>query len=164
MRHVEIHAFISGENANSVFDTLSDFSHYAKLVDAVVSVDMIWETKEKASSRWVVKFRNGLLKWTEDDWFYRDKLQLCFSQTEGDFEAFYGCWFIEQTDQGVKVILAVEFDFGIPTLAMIVNPVGARVLTDQTQQTLLGLFGDRVEFLKSNAKTRDLSQLFEMAG
>lgn len=146
MRRVEIHAVIPDTSADHVFDTLSDFRHYAELVDTVVSVEMHRETGKEAESSWVVKFRNGLLKWTERDWFKREEMKLEFEQIEGDFEEFTGAWYIEQQGDDVKVALIVDFDFGVPSLESIVNPVAARVLTDVTQQILIGLFSNGVQF------------------
>lgn len=146
MRHVEIRAFVRGVDADTVFDTLADFNHYAALVDVVRSVELDRPANGQARSTWVVEFRNGLLRWTEDDWFRRDELRLDFNQVEGDFEEFYGGWVLNPTPDGVEAALIADFDFGVPSLASIVEPVAERVLTDVTQLILLGLFHDRVEF------------------
>src|SRR6185436_13237345 len=98
-------------------------------------------TDGQARSSWVVEFRSGLLRWTEEDWFRRDQLRLDFRQTEGDFEEFYGGWVIETVPNGVRTALIADFDFGVPSLASIVEPVADRVLTEVTQLILLGLFG-----------------------
>ena len=146
MRHVEIHAFLRGIDAGTAFDTLADFRHYADLVDVVRSVELDRPANGPAYSTWVVEFRNGLLRWTEEDWFRRDQLRLDFMQIDGDFEEFYGGWVLEPTPDGVKAALIADFDFGVPSLASIVEPVAERVLTDVTQLILIGLFGDSVEF------------------
>ncbi len=145
MRHVEVHAFIRDVDADTVFDTLADFTHYARLVDVVRSVELDRPADGPARSSWVVEFRSGLLRWTEEDWFRRDELRLDFNQTEGDFEEFYGGWVLEPEPGGVKTALIADFDFGVPSLASIVEPVAERVLTEVTQLILLGLFGDHVE-------------------
>lgn len=152
MRHVEIHAFIRDLNARTVFDTLADFGHYARLVDTIVSVDIERESAEYARSNWVVKFRNGLLKWSEEDWFRREELRLDFRQTEGDFDEFFGGWVLENAPGGVKTAMIVDFDFGVPSLASIVDPVAERVLTDVIHQILKGLFGDKAEFPGSGSQ------------
>ena len=146
MRHVEILAFVRGADAETVFDTLADFRRYAELVDVVHSVELHRPPEGPASSSWVVEFRNGLLRWTERDWFRRDALRLDFDQIEGDFEEFSGGWVLRQCSDGVRTALIADFDFGVPSLASIVEPVAERVLTDVTQLILIGLFGDRVEF------------------
>ena len=146
MRHVEIHAFLRGIDADTAFDTLADFRHYADLVDVVRSVEMDRPANGPTYSTWEVEFRNGLLRWTEEDWFRRDQLRLDFMQIEGDFEEFYGGWVLEPRPDGVRAALIADFDFGVPSLASIVEPVAERVLTDVTQLILLGLFGDSVQF------------------
>jgi ribosome-associated toxin RatA of RatAB toxin-antitoxin module len=146
MRHVEIRAFIRGLDADAVFDTLSDFRHYAELVDVVRSVEVSHQPDGTAISAWVVEFRNGLLRWTERDWFRRDCLRLDFDQIEGDFDEFHGGWILQPIADGVHVALIADFDFGVPSLASIVEPVAERVLTDVTHQILAGIFGLRAEF------------------
>ena len=42
-----------------------------------------------------------------------------------------GSWAIEPTLDGVKTVLAADFDFGVPFMASIVEPVAERVLTDR---------------------------------
>lgn len=146
MRHVEIRAFIRGLSADTVFDTLADFRHYTELVDVVRSVEVERQPDGTVLSSWVVEFRNGLLRWTEQDWFRRDALRLDFNQTEGDFDEFKGGWVLEVDGDGVHAALIADFDFGVPSLASIIEPVAERVLTDVTQQILTGLFGSRAEF------------------
>ena len=145
MRHVEIRTFIAGVDADAVFDTLADFTHYARLVDVVRSVDVHRSDDGPTTSDWVVEFRNGLLRWTEQDWFRRDDLRLDFNQLEGDFEEFFGGWELTPTPHGTYAAMIADFDFGVPSLASIVEPVAERVLTDVTQLILRGLFGDAVE-------------------
>ncbi len=154
MRHVEIHSYIPDECATNVFDTLVDFKKYEELVEVIHSVD-IEKVEEMLTSSWVVEFRNGLLQWTEEDWFRRETLSIDFNQTEGDFDEFYGGWKIEATDSGVRAALIVDFDFGVPSLETIVEPVAERVLTDVTQQILLGLFGSKVEFYTPDIESVD---------
>lgn len=146
MRDVEVGAHISGTDPRVVFDTLADFGRYAELVDVVRSVKMNHAADGTATSSWEVEFRGGLLRWTENNWFDRDQLRLEFRQTEGDFADFSGSWMLEPNAEGVNVTLNIHFDFGIPSLTRLVEPVAERVLNDVTREILHGLFGDRVRF------------------
>jgi ribosome-associated toxin RatA of RatAB toxin-antitoxin module len=147
MRHVEIHGFIPGAQATTAFNTLADFNRYSHLVDVVRSVDLHRPNgPETAYSDWVVEFRGGLLCWREEDWFDAERLRLDFRQTEGDFDEFFGGWQLEQTADGVRTALIADFDFGVPSLASIIEPVAERVLTDVTRLILTGLFGPGVSF------------------
>ncbi len=156
MRHVEIRAFIRGLSPDTVFDTLADFRHYTELVDVVRSVDVQRQADGTVLSSWVVEFRNGLLRWTEQDWFRRDALRLDFQQIEGDFDEFSGGWVLEPVAEGVHAALIADFDFGVPSLASIIEPVAERVLTDVTQQILVGLFGASVELNPARASTGEI--------
>jgi ribosome-associated toxin RatA of RatAB toxin-antitoxin module len=146
MRRVEFWASINATDPDSVFDTLADYARYAELVDDVQSVQLDHRPDGTATSSWEVKFRGGFLRWTEENWFHRDRLQMGFRQVEGDFAEFSGSWLIMSDTNGVTAQLTIEFDFGIPSLAKMVEPVAERVLIDMTRQILLGLFGDRVRF------------------
>ncbi len=147
MRHVEIHGFVPEADAAGVFTTLADFNRYARLVDVVRSVDLHRApASDVGYSDWVVEFRGGLLSWREEDWFDAERLRLDFRQTEGDFDEFTGGWQLEQTLGGVRTALIADFDFGVPSLASIIEPVAERVLTDVTQLILTGLFGPTVTF------------------
>ncbi len=146
MRQVEFSALIDRKDPGSVFDTLADYARYAELVDEVYSVTLEFRPDGTATSSWEVEFRGGLLRWTEENWFHRDRLQMGFRQVEGDFAEFSGSWLIEPDKDVVIAKLDIEFDFGIPTLAKMVEPVAERVLIDMTRQILLGLFGDHVQF------------------
>jgi ribosome-associated toxin RatA of RatAB toxin-antitoxin module len=149
MRHVEYQASINAMDPGSVFDTLADYARYAELVDVVHSVQLDHRLDGTTTSNWEVEFRGGFLRWTEENWFHRDRLQMGFRQVEGDFAEFNGSWLIKLDTEGVTAQLNIDFDFGIPSLAQMVEPVAERVLIDVTRQILLGLFGDRVRFPES---------------
>ena len=146
MRHVDVHAFLPGARAGEVFDTLTEFERYPSLVGVVRSVRILERPAEgPLSSAWEVYFRNGVLSWTEADWLRRDQLRIDFEQTDGDFDEFSGAWELTERDGGVAVLFSADFDFGIPSLASIIDPVAQRVLTETIQLILRGLF-DTVDF------------------
>ncbi|MFZ8201771.1 type II toxin-antitoxin system RatA family toxin [Alteromonas portus] len=151
MRHIEINSYIRNHSAEQVFDILADFKCYEDLVDTVESIEIL-ENEGSHQSSWVVHFRNGLLKWVEEDYFRKDELKLEFEQVEGDFDEFFGGWILKQKSDYVSAILLVDFDFGVPSLASIVDPVAERVLVDVTKEILRGLFGNDVFFEKVEDK------------
>jgi ribosome-associated toxin RatA of RatAB toxin-antitoxin module len=146
MRRVEIQALIPNAVAGQVFDTLADFERYPALVEVVRSVSVgRRESDGQLLSTWEVYFRNGVLTWTEADWLRRDELRMDFEQTQGDFDEMSGSWVIEQRGDAVGVAFVSDFDFGIPSLASIIDPVAVRVLTETIQLILVRLF-ETVQF------------------
>src|SRR6266568_1000518 len=120
MRDVEVTGFLPAGNARQVFDTLVEFERYPDLVEVVKSVEILSPPGAAPMvSRWVVYFRNGTLSWTEADRLDRDAGTIDFVQTDGDF--------------------------GVPTLAAIIDPVAERVLVETIQLILRALL-PAVEF------------------
>ena len=149
MRHVEVRAFLPAVEATAAFDTLVDFPRYPTLVDVVRSVTVRSRPGDVPMiSSWEVHFRNGILSWTEADHLRRDSLTIAFETTEGDFDEFTGSWVLSRRDDGVELLFAADFDFGVPSLAGIVDPVAERVLTETIQLILRGLFAG-AEFPRS---------------
>lgn len=138
MRHAEVHAFVQDADRDEVFDRLADFDGYAALADVVRSVRV--EPGDPVRSTWEVYFRNGILEWTEVDWLRRSEGRIDFEQSEGDFEDFSGHWQLSTVPGGVEVTFAVDFDFGMPSLASIIDPVAERVLTDTLESIIGALF------------------------
>lgn len=146
MRHVDVHAFLPGARAGEVFDTLTEFERYPSLVGVVRSVRILERPAEgPLSSAWEVYFRNGVLSWTEADWLRRDQLRIDFEQTDGDFDEFSGAWELTERDGGVAVLFSADFDFGIPSLASIIDPVAESTLRSNILRILTGLLGEVTE-------------------
>jgi len=146
MRNVEIHALLPDTDAGTVFDRLVEFERYPDLVDVVRAVTVLSAPGDDPMvSSWEVLFRNGILAWTEADRLRRDALTIEFEQTDGDFDEFRGSWVLEPRGTGVALAFRAAFDFGVPSLASIIDPVAERVLTETIQLVVRGLFGT-VEF------------------
>lgn len=150
MPKITVQALVSEHTTVQIFDRISNFARYPELVESVRSVDVEAPQPDgSVPSEWQVYFRNGILHWREVDWFDREALSIRFEQTDGEFDVFQGEWRLEETgeDGRVRLTFAAEFDFGVDSLASIINPVAVRVLTESIEQIVSGLFGaNAVEF------------------
>ncbi|WP_229910117.1 type II toxin-antitoxin system RatA family toxin [Streptomyces flavofungini] len=119
---------------------VSDFARYPELASVVrtVTVHPLGDGQQK--SDWEVYFRNGILRWTEADDFHPHEHRISFRQTDGDFDSFAGTWHIISSDTGCRVRFAADFDFGIPSMAGILDPVAERVIKETIARVVLGLF------------------------
>jgi ribosome-associated toxin RatA of RatAB toxin-antitoxin module len=147
MRSVEITALLPEMDLGTAFARVSDFGRYPELVPGVVRSVTVEPVRpgEPVVSAWEVFFRNGILSWTEVDRLQPETATILFEQTVGDFEEFSGGWqltpFVGATGTaGVRVVFSGEFDFGVPSLASIVDPVAERVLVETITEILRGLF------------------------
>ena len=147
MRSVRIVARIAGTAPEEVFDRIVEFERYPDLVEAVqeVTVDRSGDPAAPISD-WVVAFRNGLLRWREVDRLDRPGLRVEFEQLSGDFDVFAGVWVLTRLAVGTGVVFDARFDFGVPSLASIIDPVAVRVLTETIKLTMEGLFVGAVSY------------------
>lgn len=145
MRHIELTTEIRGVAPAKVLETVVRFERYPELAPHVQSVD-VHETlpAETGSSSWELHFRSGLLRWTERERFLLDELRIEFAQETGDFDAFSGGWEFRADGDGCVLRFFCDFDFGIPSLAGILDPIADRVIRETVAWAIVGLFADVV--------------------
>jgi ribosome-associated toxin RatA of RatAB toxin-antitoxin module len=144
VRSVVMKATIPGRDAREVFDLLCRLERYPEASSAILDV-RVDRGGPVARSTWHVRFREGVLVWTERDEIDAEALELRFEQVEGDFEHLAGRWRIVPTPGGCAIDLDVAFDFGIPSLAHFIDPLAERALYDQGVELIEGLLGAGVE-------------------
>ncbi|RDI66854.1 type II toxin-antitoxin system RatA family toxin [Nocardia pseudobrasiliensis] len=129
--------------AARAYARIAEFERYPELVAEVRSV-IVHDSPDGApmSSDWEVYFRNGPLRWSEVDYFQPEQRRIVFEQTTGDFDIFRGTWRVESVDAGCAVHFEAAFDFGIPSLAGILEPVAEKVLKEGIAVALFQLLGD----------------------
>jgi ribosome-associated toxin RatA of RatAB toxin-antitoxin module len=91
-------------------------------------------------SSWELHFRSGLLRWTEQETFKRDELRLEFEQISGDFDSFCGAWVMRQEGDDTALHFEADFDFGIPSLEGILDPIAERVIKETVAWVVVGMF------------------------
>ena len=104
---------VPGLGPDAAFDLISDFKSYPALTDAVVAVDLKESELPGIISTCTVKFRRGLLCWTEQDVLDREAGEIEFHQLEGDFEVFDGYWRVRAVPEGTEVQFEAHFDLGV---------------------------------------------------
>lgn len=134
----------SGREPDEAYQRICDFARYPELTEAVVDVRLQPpEPDGGLVSEWTVRFRNGLLCWTERDVFDVARRTIAFVQLTGDFATFEGRWLVRPAPGGGSVVFfEAEFDLGIPTLAAIIDPVAESTLRSNILLILQGLLGE----------------------
>lgn len=141
MRHVELIALVPGQEAAAVLDAVRHWEDYPKLAPHVNATTVHATLPEPVgSSSWELHFRSGLLRWTEDDFFDLENHTIGFEQTDGDFDSFTGAWTLTQEGPDVRVAFAADFDFGIPSLEGILDPIAERVVKETVAWAVTELF------------------------
>lgn len=86
-----------------------------------------------------------IIKWTELDTFDDIKMHIVYRQIEGDLRKFEGEWILTPTDLGTEIKLTVDFEFGIPMIAGLLN----QFLKKKVRDNSLGMLTAIKERLES---------------
>ncbi|MDO5633991.1 MAG: SRPBCC family protein [Micrococcus sp.] len=140
MKRVELSVETSTA-ASEALSRIRDFETFPLHSDVIRSV-RTRQAGVAAESEWEVSFRQGLLTWVERDSVDVDRLTLEFRLVDGDFDVFEGWWAVVSGAQTSRVYFSCAFDFGIPSMAGLLEPVAARVLSTSIRQVLGGLLDD----------------------
>ncbi|MFI9626380.1 type II toxin-antitoxin system RatA family toxin [Streptomyces sp. NPDC052042] len=143
MRSLQLTLRSTGVDADSAYQRITEFERYSEFVDEVRSVVVHPGGGDgPLASDWDIFFRNGPLRWSEIDYFQRDARRIVFEQTDGDFQLFRGSWVVEPTADGCEVTFEVTFDFGIPSLAGVLEPIASKVLKEAIATIVGSLLGN----------------------
>jgi ribosome-associated toxin RatA of RatAB toxin-antitoxin module len=147
MRRVELDAVVVATDPATVLENVVRFERYPDLAPHVRSTVVHREpSNSDGTSDWELDFRNGVLRWTERDLLLRDRNRVEFEQVDGDFETFSGHWDLAEDGADCTVAFRCDFDFGIDSLAGILDPIAERVIRETVAWALVGLF-DKVRLL-----------------
>lgn len=138
MREVRVEATVSAR-ADDAYRRLADFPAYVDLASSVLAVTM---GDGNATSEWEVTFRDGVLRWQEEDIYDPQERLISFSQIDGDMDTFSGGWQVREHPQGARIVFVATFDLGLPGLSDFLEPVAARALEENLVELLSSLFAD----------------------
>lgn len=118
---------------NVLYQILSDMTQFPQFMKNVESIEVTERGDDYTISHWVTRLQGTKFRWTERDTFYPEEGRIAFRQIEGDLKVFQGEWRLVTTAEGTEVTLDTEFEFGIPMLAMILNPIAKLALRDNAR-------------------------------
>lgn len=143
MRSIELKLRSQSAGADAAYGRIAEFERYPDFVEEVRSVTVHNAgSGEPLRSDWEIIFRSGPLRWTEVDYFQPDQRHIVFEQMAGDFEVFRGSWQVDPVPGGCQVTFEATFDFGIPSLAGVLEPIAAKVLKEGIAVIVHKLLGE----------------------
>lgn len=136
MRSVALTVHVAARDARAALARIAEFERYPELAADVRRVSV-----GPDSSDWEVNFRRGPMRWTERELVDTRALRIEFEQLHGDFESFAGSWQVVPGVGGCVVRFDLTYDFGIESLAGLMDPIAERVIKRVVCEVLAGLFG-----------------------
>ncbi|MFY9630908.1 MAG: aromatase/cyclase [Candidatus Cybelea sp.] len=125
--------------AQRVYELAKDQEHFPQFMPDVETVTILERRADGVISRWKTLVEEAPIEWTEDDRFDDAALRIDYRLIEGDLDKFEGAWTFENRDGRTHVVLGVDFDFGVPTLAELIGPTLERKVRENSEMMLAAL-------------------------
>jgi ribosome-associated toxin RatA of RatAB toxin-antitoxin module len=126
-------------SADAVFEELCHMERYVESMKNIERLTVLSRAEHMAQTRWDATLDGRKLTWTEEDMYDQEARRIEYRLIEGDFSEMTGNWQVEDTADGCTVTLNVSFAFGIPMLAMFVEPILKRKLEENSHMLLEGI-------------------------
>jgi coenzyme Q-binding protein COQ10 len=138
MPTVEVKEWVSAP-AEQVYEKLTRMEEFPSIMANVESVVVQERGPDYTVTEWVAKLQGTRFHWIERDQFFADTRTITFHQVEGDLKVFQGAWAVTTEGARSLVTFTTEFEFGIPMLAGLLNPVARYALRQNGLSMLRGI-------------------------
>lgn len=138
MPYVEVVISVSCDR-DKIYPILRNMDEYPEFMTDLVSVEIIERTGNTTVTKWVSNVDGRIIKWTELDTFDDENMHISYKQLEGDLKKFEGEWVLTPVTDGTEIKLTVDFEFGIPMIAGLLNPILKKKIRDNSMNMLKAL-------------------------
>ena len=140
MPRVEV-AHVVPADQDRVYQVLCDMERFPEYMPALESLKVLERGDDYTITEWVARLQGARFRWVERDEFRPGRID--YRQLVGDLKTFEGWWSLEEAPEGgTEVTLVTDFEFGIPMLSALLNPV-ARVALRENSRSMLASIANR---------------------
>jgi ribosome-associated toxin RatA of RatAB toxin-antitoxin module len=122
-----------------VYELAKEQERFPEFMPDVETVVVLERHPDHVVTRWKTLVEDAPIEWTEDDRFDDAGLRIDYALIEGDLDTFEGAWTFEQRGGVTRVVLSVEYDFGVPTLAELIGPTLEKKVRENAEMMLAAL-------------------------
>jgi ribosome-associated toxin RatA of RatAB toxin-antitoxin module len=125
--------------ARVVYELAKDQERFPQFMPDVETVTVLERHPEYILTRWKTLVEEAPIEWTEEDRFDDERLRIDYKLIEGDLDKFEGAWTFEERDGMTHVLLGVDYDFGVPTLAELIGPTLQKKVVENSEMMLAAI-------------------------
>ena len=125
--------------ARKVYELAKQQDRFPQFMPDVESVTVLERHTDYIVTRWKTLVEEAPIEWTEEDRFNDAQGRIDYKLTEGDLDKFEGAWTFTETGGVTKVVLSVDYDFGVPVLAELIGPTLQRKVQENSEMMLAAL-------------------------
>jgi ribosome-associated toxin RatA of RatAB toxin-antitoxin module len=123
----------------AIYELAKDMERYSEFMPDVEYVKILRRDGKKTVTRWKTLVEDAPIEWTEEDIFDDERTRIDYRLIEGDLDKFEGAWTFEERDGMTHVVLGVDYDFGVPTLAELIGPILQKKVEENSLMMLRAL-------------------------
>lgn len=138
MPRVEVTRVV-GAPIDQVYRVCKDSESFPRFMPSVISVTTVEQGDGWALMAWVTKLQGRTFRWTERDEYDDSGRHITYKQVSGDLKQFEGEWLLGEEGGATRVTLTCEFDFGIPVISALLNPVATLAIRSNVEGMLEGI-------------------------
>ena len=138
MPYVEVKEKIKAA-PTKIYAIVKDMAAYPNFMKDLVSVEILERGENYTISHWVSNVDGRKIIWTERDTFYPEQNKITYAQTEGDLKKMEGEWNIVPQGEECEVTLSVDFEFGIPMITGLLNPILKKKVRENSENMLTSI-------------------------
>lgn len=135
MPNVLVNKIVQGD-IDKIYELISDMTAYPSFMPSLVSVELLERADNTTITYWVSNVAGRKIAWTEKDVFLRSEYRIEYEQIKGDLKHFAGYWQLTPVDEGINIALYVDFEFGIPMIAGMLNPLLKKTVRENSENML----------------------------
>jgi ribosome-associated toxin RatA of RatAB toxin-antitoxin module len=125
--------------ARLVYELAKEQERFPEFMPDVETVTVVERRPDRIFTRWKTLVEEAPIEWTEEDRFDDEALRIEYKLVEGDLDTFEGAWSFDYRDGATHVVLGIEYDFGVPTLAELIGPTLQKKVRENGEMMLAGL-------------------------
>jgi len=126
-------------SAKVVYELAKEQERFPEFMPDVESVEVLERHPDHVITRWKTLVEEAPIEWTEEDRFDDEAPRIDYKLLEGDLDKFEGSWTFAERDGKTRVVLGVDYDFGVPTLAELIGPTLQRKVQENSEMMLRAL-------------------------
>jgi coenzyme Q-binding protein COQ10 len=125
--------------ARAIYELAKDMERYPEFMPDVEVVKVLKREGNTTTTRWKTLVEEAPIEWTEVDVFDDARNRIDYRLIEGDLDKFEGAWTFEEREGVTHVVLGVDYDFGVPTLAELIGPTLQKKVEENSLMMLTAL-------------------------
>lgn len=143
MPYIESSILINS-SPGEAYSLAKEMENFPEYMSDVEQVKVLERDGNRTLTEWVTNVEGIPICWKEEDVFDDETTTITYRLIEGDLDKFEGAWTFTRVESGTLVVLTVDFDFGMPTLADLLGPI-LEVKVRENSEMMLSAMKNRIE-------------------